>query len=184
MEMMNQAKVAECVEAIFGVSAQLVEAPCVRTYWEFECRDSEGNLKWEESRENLVTTEGLNDVLNKYFKGSAYTAAWYVGLKGAGTIAIGDTSASHAGWTESTAYAEAARQTLTLGTVSAASVSNTASKAVFTMNGTATIAGAFLISVSTKGGTTGTLFSASDFSTSRTLASGDTVTVTVTLTAA
>ena len=184
MQMNNKTKIAESVEAAFGVVAGLDAGLRVRTHWTVECRDKDGNLKWEESRDNLVTTEGLNDVLNKYFKGSAYTAAWYVGLKGAGTIAIGDTAASHAGWSENTTYSESVRQTLTLGTVSAASVNNSASKAVFTINGAATIAGAFLISNSTKGGTTGTLFSASDFSSSRTLASGDTVTITVTLTAA
>lgn len=184
MEMLNKTKMGEAVEAAFAISAGMANEMKIRTHWEVECRDAEGNLKWAESRENLVTTEGLNDVLNKYFKGSTYTAAWYVGLKGAGTIAIGDTAASHAGWSENTTYSEGVRQTLTLGTVSAASVNNSASKAVFTINGAATIAGAFLISNSTKGGTTGTLYSAADFSSSRTLASGDTVTVTVTLTAA
>lgn len=184
MEMLNKAKMAESVEAAFGVAADMASGLMVRTHWSVECRDAAGDLKWAEDRENLVTTEGLNDVLNKYFKGSTYTAAWYVGLKGAGTIAIGDTAASHAGWSENTTYSEGARQTLTLGTVASATVNNSASKAVFTINGAATIAGAFLISNSTKGGTSGVLFSASDFSSSRTLASGDTVTVTVTLTAA
>ena len=156
----------------------------VRSHWNIEARDSAGNLKWAEDLDNLVMTAGLNDVLQQYFKGSAYTAAWFVGLKNAGTIAAADTSASHAGWTENVTYSEAARQTLTLGTPAAGSVSNTASKAVFTINGAATIAGAFLISNSTKSGTTGTLFSAVDFGSARTLASGDTVTITVTLTAA
>lgn len=156
----------------------------IRSHWHIEARDAAGNLKWEETLENLVTTEGLNDVLNKYFKGSTYTAAWYVGLKNVGTIAIGDTAAVHAGWAENTTYTEGARQTLTLGTVAAASVNNSASKAVFTISGAATIAGSFLISDSTKGGTSGVLFSAVDFSSSRTLAATDVVTMTVTCTAA
>jgi len=55
---------------------------------------------------------------------------------------------------------------------------------VFTINGTATVAGAFITSSNTKSGTTGTLYGAVDFSSSRSVISGDTLTVTVTLTAA
>jgi hypothetical protein len=131
-----------------------------------------------------VTSVGKDDVLNKYFKGSAYTASWCVGLKGAGAAVAGDTMASHGAWTEVTGYSEAVRQILTLGTVSAGSVSNTASKATFSINATVTIAGAFVVSDGTKSGTTGTLYSAGDFSASRGLASGDSIQVTVTLTAA
>src|SRR5690349_13093819 len=70
----------------------------------FECFDKDGKLKWTETIENLVTTEGKNDILDKYFKGSAYTASWFLGLKGTGSAAVGDTLASHAGWTEQTPY--------------------------------------------------------------------------------
>jgi hypothetical protein len=47
---------------------------------------------------------GKNDLLDKYFKGSAYTATWFLCLKGTGTAAVGDTLASHAGWAEVTPY--------------------------------------------------------------------------------
>jgi hypothetical protein len=91
---------------------------------------------------------------------------------------------SHAGWSEvHTQYSEGTRPALTLGTVAAGSVSNTASKATFTITGTATVAGAFVTSNSTKNGTTGTLYGATDFSSSRGVESGDSLQVTVTLTA-
>lgn len=144
----------------------------------------DGKLLWAEEVHNTVVDEGLNDVLNKYLKGSSYTAAFYVGLKGAGTIAAGDTMASHAGWTEVTGYSEGARPALTLGTVAAKSVDNLASKAVFTANGSSTVAGAFVTTNSTKGGSTGTLYGAADFSGSRSLISGDVLNVTVTCTSA
>ena len=48
-----------------------------------ECRDSEGNLKWSEALHNLVVNVGLQDMNTQYFKGSSYTAAWYIGLYGA-----------------------------------------------------------------------------------------------------
>jgi hypothetical protein len=155
--------------------------------WHVECHDKDGLLKWVEEFDNLVTTAGLNDSLDKHLKGSNYTAAWYVGLTSATpTVAAGDTMASHAGWTEVAAYDEAVRQTLTLGSVAAGSVDNTASKAVFTIstNGTA-VGGAFVASVSTKSDNTGTLYGGGAFTGgNKTLSDGDTLTVTVTLTAA
>lgn len=155
-----------------------------RNIYEIECRDASGAVKWTERLENLVTTAGATDVLAKYFKGAAYTAAWFVGLYGGtGTLAAGDTMASHAGWTEFIAYSETVRQTLTLGTPAAGSVDNSASKAVFTINGAGgTVLGAFVNSDSTKSGTTGTLFGEGAFSASRTVVATDTITVSITLT--
>jgi len=126
----------------------------------------------------------LNHVLSSTLDGGTQITAWYVGLKGAGSAAAGDTMASHSGWTEVTDYSQSVRQTLTLGTAAAGSIDNTASKATYSINGTATVAGAFINSDSTKSGTTGTLYGVVDFSSSRSVISGDTLEVTVTLTAA
>jgi hypothetical protein len=156
----------------------------LKNVWTIECYDSEGNLKWGETKKNLVTTEGLNHVLSSTLDGGTQITTWYVGLKGAGSAAAGDTMSSHAGWTENTDYSQSVRQTLTLGTASAGSIDNTASKATYSINGTATIAGAFITSDSTKSGTTGTLYGVVDFASSRAVISGDTLEVTVTLTAA
>lgn len=151
------------------------------TRYEIECFDRDGNLKWSEDVHNLVTNEGLNDALSKYFKGSAYSASFFVGLKGTGTAAAGDTLASHAGWTEVSGYT-GNRQALVLGAVSGQSVDNTASKAEFPITGAATVAGAFLATIAT--GTGGTLYGVADFTTARTVENGDTLRVSVTLTAA
>jgi hypothetical protein len=61
-------------------------------------------------------------------------------------------------------------------------ITNSASVAVFSINGTTTVGGAFLTSNNTKGGTTGILFSASDFTApgDRAVVSGDTLNVTYT----
>jgi hypothetical protein len=61
-------------------------------------------------------------------------------------------------------------------------VTNSASKATFNINATATVGGAFLTSDDTKGGSTGTLFSAADFQSpgDRSVVNGDTLTVTYT----
>ena len=128
------------------------------------------------------------DMNAKYFTGSSYTATWYLGLYGASASnnpAAGDTAASHAGWTEVTAYSQATRPACTFGTPTTADPSvatNSASTATFSINGTTTVGGAFLISNNTKGGTTGILFSAADFASpgDRSVVSGDTITVTYT----
>jgi hypothetical protein len=156
----------------------------LKNVWTIECYDSEGNLKWGETKKNLVTTEGLNHVLSSTLDGGTQITAWYVGLKGTGSAAAGDTMASHAGWTEDQNYSQSVRQTLTLGTASAGSIDNSASKATYSINATTTIAGAFITSDSTKGGTSGTLYGVVDFASSRAVISGDTLEVTVTLTAA
>lgn len=155
------------------------------TLYEIVARDRDGHELWREAVPNLVTTAGLNDSLDKHFKGSSYTAAWYVGLTAnSPTFAAADTMSSHAGWTEVADYDEANRQALTLGSVSAGSVDNSASKAVFTISANSTgIGGAFLVSNNTKSGTTGVLYGGAAFTANRTLNDNDTLTITVTLTA-
>lgn len=150
-----------------------------------ECHAPDGTLKWSEEIPNIVVNVGLNDVLDKYLKGSTYTAAFFVGLTdGTPTFAAADTMASHAGWVEVTDYDEANRQTLTLGTVASQSVDNSASKAVFTINATVTVGGAFVTTNSTKGGTTGILFGGAAFAADRSAVDNDTITITITISAA
>src|SRR5690242_14266502 len=88
-----------------------------RARYAVECIGENGTIKWRDLFCNLVVTGGKNDLLTQYFKGSAYTAAWYVGLidnAGFTVIAAGDTMGSHSGWAESTAYANAGRPALVL----------------------------------------------------------------------
>jgi len=141
-----------------------------------ECVGPDGEVKWTEEVHNVVTTAGKTSILDTYLKGSAYTATWYAGLKGTGTAVVGDTLASHAGWTEATPYS-GNRPAITWGTTT--SGSNTSSTIAYTINATATVAGAFTSTVNT--GTSGTLYNAADFSASRAVASGDTLNVTITL---
>jgi hypothetical protein len=144
-------------------------------------------IKFQDHAWNLVVNTGLDDILDKYYKGSTYTAAHYCGLTdGTPSFAAGDTMASHAGWAEVTAYDEAVRQTLTWGAVSGQSVDNSASKAVFTIDtNNTTIGGGFATTNSTKGGSTGTLVGGAAFTAGdKTLDDNDTLSVQVTATAA
>ena len=183
----NKAKSTDKVSAQVATGGGSQEGARGGGVFFFECYDKDGNLKWKDHAHNLVVNVGLQDMNTKYFSGSAYTAAWYLGLitgPGSGTtIAAGDTMSSHAGWSENTSYSQATRPACTFGTATTADpsvISNSASVAVFSINGTATIAGAFLSSNNTKSGTTGTLFSASDFQSpgDRSVVSGDTLNVT------
>lgn len=155
----------------------------VGSYWEFECV-RQGKVIWKHGQHNLVTTAGLNKLLDATFKTGLATPAWYVGLVNATpTFAAADTMGAHAGWTENVSYGETTREALTLGTIGSGSVNNSASKASFTINAGTTVAGAFLTDSDTKSGTSGTLYSEVAFTGgTETLSSADVLNVTVTLT--
>lgn len=163
-------------------------------FYTVTCVGADGQVKWEDTVKNLVTNVGKADLLDKYLSGSAYTAAWYLGLVDGATAPTynsGDTAASHAGWTESVAYSNAARPTPSFsaatGTGGGAGTAGTGTKATtataFNINATATVAGTFLISNSTKSGTTGILYSAGSFTGgNKSVQSGDTLNITYTAT--
>jgi len=178
-----------------AVSAGLICAPKAKQSalalgrFKMACYDKDGALKWEAEEDNLVVNVGL-----AYMAGSALTSVtqittWYIGLYGAAasnTPAAGDTMSSHAGWTENVGYSDATRVACTFATATTANPSvatNSASVAVFNINATSTVGGAFLTSGSAKSGTAGTLFSAADFSApgDRAVTSGDLLNVTYTL---
>jgi hypothetical protein len=152
-----------------------------------QCFDKDGNLKWEDQMHNLVVNQGLQDMNTQYFKGTTYSAAFYLGLvtgPGSGTAyAAGDTLASHIGWTEFTNYS-GSRKAVTFGTATTADpsvISNSASPSQFAITGGGgTVAGAFLCTVAS--GTSGVLFSEADFQSpgDRVVVAGDTLNVTYT----
>jgi hypothetical protein len=156
--------------------------------FKIQCIDKDGNLKWEAESHNLVVNQGLQSMNAVYFSSGTQITTWYIGLYGAASSnnpAAGDTMASHAGWTEETGYSNANRPTCTFGTATTADpsvITNSGSPAAFNINASATIGGAFLTSNNTKGGTTGTLFSAADFAApgDRSVVNGDTLNVTYT----
>lgn len=155
--------------------------------WDIECFDKDGNLKWRDSFDNLVTNAGLNHILDAVLAAGTQVTSWFVGLTASSpTAAAADTMSSHGGWTEvHTQYSQANRPAFTPGSVASQSVDNSASKAVFTLTGDVTVGGAFLVSNNTKNGTTGTLYSIGAFSGgNRALLNGDTLNVQCTFTQA
>ena len=184
----EKTKATDVVSSGLTCNTKAGEAAQAAGAYHVECRDKDGNLKWTAETKNLVVNAGL-----AYMAGSALTSvtqitSWYLGLvtgPGSGTTyAAGDTMSSHAGWTEFVNYSNGTRVAATFATATTANPSvatNTASPAVFNINGAGgTVAGAFLTSGSAKSGTTGTLFSAADFGSpgDRTVVNGDTLSVT------
>ena len=184
----EQAIAADSVGCTVAQGSGVQEASVGKGVYKIQCIGSDGQIKWEEEMSNLTTNAGRQNMNAVYFSSSAATATWYLGLvdgASAPTFAAGDTSSSHTGWTENTGYSNSTRVTCSFGTATTASpsvITNSSSPAAFNMNATSTIAGAFLISNSTKGGSTGTLFSEASFSSpgNRSVVSGDTLNVTYT----
>ena len=181
----ENSKTQDVVQAGMIANKQAADTVGAGGVYSVECVGPDGQVKWTDTFHNLVMNEGVQDMNTQYFKGASYTASPFLGLvtgPGSGTtFAAGDTLASHAGWTESTAYA-GSRKSVTFGTATTANpsvISNSASPSSFVMNATVTIAGAFLCTVSS--GTSGVLFSAGDFTGGdKNVDSGDTLNVTYT----
>lgn len=167
--------------------AEIAEAHGTYT---FECRDADGNLKWTDTVENLVTTAGKNLALDTILAGSAYTAACFIGLinGSAGSATIADTMASHAAWLEvGGANAPAYTAPRKTPSWSAASGGSKASSSIgsFAFTSGGTVGGCFLVfgpgAVNTIDSTAGVLYSAGAFTGgSKTVAASDSLTVTYT----
>ena len=147
--------------------------------WVMTAKRPDGSIICEDKGKNLVVNEGLNYLISENIP----AADLYIGLTDASpTVAAGDTMASHSGWTEVTAYDEAARPAWGQGAASGGVTTN-ATAVTFTASGTTTVGGGFLTTVATKGGTTGTLFSVKAATEgNRALVDGDTLDVTISLT--
>lgn len=180
----ENSKTQDAVQAGMVANKQTADAVGAGGVYSVECVGADGQVKWSDTFHNLVMNEGVQSMNTQYFKGATYTAALYLGLvtgPGSGTtFAAADTLASHS-WTENTDYS-GSRKAVTFGTATTANpsvISNSASPSSFVMNATATIAGAFLCTVSS--GTSGVLFSAGDFTGGdKFVDSGDTLNVTYT----
>ena len=123
----------------------------------------EGQKLWEDHSPNEVVNQGRQYLLNTGFSGSTAVTTWYVGItRGEPTSASTDCPTSHAGWTEATECTEAARVEW-VEVRSSCTLSNSASKASYTINASITIGGAFLISDANKASETGSLMCIASF---------------------
>lgn len=143
-----------------------------------------GELIDEDLCHNGITIGGKNSLFNVYFGAATQITAWYFGLIDNSATTLNDTTdtmGSHA-WAENTAYSESTRQQWSPGSASAGSITN-GTAVTFTINATGTLYGMFVVSNSTKSGTSGTLWSTAAFNTTKSVSNGDTVKLTYTLSA-
>jgi hypothetical protein len=131
---------------------------------------------------NLVPDEGILHFLNVVLGATAKISAWYLAPYGGNVSPAANWTAANfaANSTEITSttegFSESTRQAFSPAAAAANKITNVASKANFTIVCTTTlnIYGAGLLSVATRGGTTGVLVSATKFGTVRVANNGDT----------
>lgn len=144
-----------------------------------------GEVIDEWSDHNLVVNEGLNSLLDIMFHGGTQITTWYLGVFEGNYTPVATVTAATitAASTECTAYDETTRVAYDEAAASSQSITNSASKATFTFNATKTIYGAFLVSASAKSATSGKLFAAAQFGSSKSVVDDDQLLLTYTFTA-
>lgn len=163
----------------------LISHARIRGVYECDAPDGLGRVQTS----NLLTTEGMNHLLSVGVAGGSQVGTWYI-APFSGNVSILDTltAATFAATTTelTTQYSEATRVAFVESVPAAKSTNNTANPAVFTTaSDNVSIWGIGLLSVSTKGATSGTLLSAAKYSTVRSLpTTGDQLSVKYTLTLA
>ena len=180
-------------EISMQANAQIPEGMGIDGWYHVECRDKDGNLKWEEEFPNLVVAVGKQLMLDTLLKGSSYSVTGpFLGLiSNTFTASASDTMASHT-WTEFINYTvggSAVRGTAVFasststGTTPSNVTSSTASAITYTITGGGgTVYGCFLVlgsgAVNTQSSTAGTLYSEGLFSVAKITTAGDSVSVT------
>ena len=184
---MENLKTEDSVGAGLVTRSLIGDALHSRGRFTVECIGADGKLKWKDTIDNLVTTVGKNDLLDKYLGTGAFTPTIHMGLKGVGTAVIGDTQASHVAWLEqggtNAPVYTGTRPTPTFS-AAAAGAKATSAAVSFSITSSGTVAGCFINNggAATKDDTTGILFSAGDFTGgSRAVVNLDTLNVTYSL---
>ena len=199
-----QKELASCGDnavATLQANVAIPEGMTQEGFYHVECRDAQGNLKWEEQVPNLVVAIGKQLMLDTLLKGSSYSVVGpYLGLtKVSLTPAATDTmttlvTTNAAEFINYTVGGSAVRGTAVFGASSSSGstpsnvTTSTATAITYTITGAGgTVYGCFLVTgsgaVSTQSSTAGILYSEGNFATAKTTTAGDTVSVTYSTTA-
>lgn len=182
-------KCRDKAEASVGIAQRPTDGIRLRGSFHVECFKPDGTLAWEENVHNIITDEGLNRILGVVFAGVTQTTTWYVGLVKSDTAPAAGMTYDVPVFTECVVadYIENARQAY-VETVTTTTCTNSASKAVFTMETSITLYGAFLASVVTAedhtGGANNVLMCYAKFGAGQAVQAAYVVNVTYTISAA
>jgi hypothetical protein len=188
--------------ATLNAGAQANETLGIEGFYRVECRDKDGNLKWEESFPNLVNEVGKELMFDTLLSttGTYTTVGPFLGLISGASPTFGtgtDTQTSHAGWTEFVNYTvggSAVRGTAVFSASTSTGSTPTnvttcgAAAITYTITGAGgTVGGCFLVTgpgaSATQSNTGGVLYSAGAFAVAKITTAGDTVSVTYSTTA-
>lgn len=181
-----RAKMGSMVDAKIEKAQKIDGAAGMASLWEWEqIRDGKVIKTWKDT--NICTDEGLTSLLDIMFHDATQIATWYIAVFSDDYTPLVTNTYATPGYTESSAYTEANRPAFVEAAAASKSITNSASKATFTINATVSIYGAALVSDNTKGDTvaaSAVLYNVSQFSSGvKAVESGDTLKVTITLTA-
>lgn len=135
---------------------------------------------------NDIVDQGMNNLLDIFFRNQTQIATWYMGLidgTGTQTLSNSDVAGTHAGWTENTSWTGGPTRPSWTGSLAAAasrSISNSTT-IDFAFTTTQTIHGIFIIDDATADTATEVLWSTAPFSTEVTVNNGDTLKITYTV---
>ena len=73
-------KPTESAAVAVSSNSSISEDTSVTGNYTVTCTAADGTIRWQDTFKNLVVNVGKTDLLNKYFAGTSYTAAWYLGL--------------------------------------------------------------------------------------------------------
>lgn len=146
----------------------------------------DGECIYKETGQNLITDEGMKEILGVIFDGvAADSATYYIGLFNTDTTPLVTHTYASPGFTESTDYDNiAVRATYDPASPSGSgtvTISNSASKATFTMSATTTIYGAAVFSYNDNGDTAhagAVLMAAKKFTSARSVVDNDQLLIT------
>ncbi len=142
--------------ATLQANASIPEGMGIEGFYKVECRDAQGNLKWDEEFPNLVVAVGKELLLDTLLRtsGTYTTVGPFLGLiNNSTTFAAADTMTSKT-WTELTTYTvggSAVRGTAVFaaasssGTTPSNVTTSTATAITYTMTGSATVYGCFIL---------------------------------------
>lgn len=181
--------VGEVVGASMTAGGGLGEICNAAGRYEIECHDADGNTLWSAGFDNLVPTVGLNQLLASGVVGSGPSYMGLISSTSFGTIVATDTMLSHSGWLEADATNAPEytgnRPTLVFGAPGAGAIATTSTNS-FVFSASGTVNGGFIVFGSGASGsqasTTGVLMSAGTIGTAQPVISGNTITMSYTLT--